>query len=145
MENEYKDSEGNRRPDRENRNGWPVWDSVTCVECPDCGFTFAADHVDVAGPYAGYYSCPACDDSNDGYIENESTEPFSQSWKEKKDWLFQNIAVPDGDYDDLQIVCVSHKRFIPCRICMYVKVAAIPYSSNLLDVKIVRDYQQGCQ
>jgi hypothetical protein len=52
------DQLGVRRPDRENRGGWPVWDGVTCVECPGCGFTFSAWHPDVVG--VGY-SCPECD------------------------------------------------------------------------------------
>jgi hypothetical protein len=30
---------------------------VTCVVCPDCAFTFDADHVDSDG---GGYTCPLC-------------------------------------------------------------------------------------
>jgi NTP pyrophosphatase (non-canonical NTP hydrolase) len=37
--------------------GWTVHTGVTCVECPGCAFTFAADHED--HPHGGF-SCPNC-------------------------------------------------------------------------------------
>lgn len=38
------------------RHGWNVWENVTCVECPGCGFTFDQDHEDLEGGY----SCSLC-------------------------------------------------------------------------------------
>lgn len=35
---------------------WQRYGCQPCVECPDCGFTFADDHEDDEGGY----SCPAC-------------------------------------------------------------------------------------
>jgi len=40
--------------------GWRVRPGVRCVECPDCGFTFGADHtVQTDGHPA--YDCPNCE------------------------------------------------------------------------------------
>lgn len=36
---------------------WETEESVTCVVCPTCAFTFDADHTNTVG---GGYSCPAC-------------------------------------------------------------------------------------
>jgi len=36
---------------------WGQAVAVTCVECPDCAFTFDATHEDKDGGY----SCPQCD------------------------------------------------------------------------------------
>jgi ribosomal protein S27AE len=33
-------------------------DGVRCWVCPDCGFTFSADHTDAGGTG---YSCPVCE------------------------------------------------------------------------------------
>jgi ssDNA-binding Zn-finger/Zn-ribbon topoisomerase 1 len=38
-------------------NDWTRWNSVECVECPDCAFTFDADHEATDG---SGYSCPVC-------------------------------------------------------------------------------------
>ena len=40
------------------RHGWQVYRGVDCVECPDCGFLFAACHEDVTAP--NNYTCPNC-------------------------------------------------------------------------------------
>lgn len=45
------------REERE-RHGWQVERGVTCVVCPDCAFTFDADHEDDR-PEGGY-TCPNC-------------------------------------------------------------------------------------
>lgn len=68
---------------------------------------------------------------------------ITQAWEDKAAWLFQNIPAWEDEYDQPQVVCVTHKRFIPCRSCMYSEVATVPYSANPLDVRIVRDHQQG--
>lgn len=65
------------------------------------------------------------------------TEAFDQAAQ----FLFQNVYGSE-DENDL-IVCVEHKRFIPCRPCMYGEPAKMPYSSNPLDVNLVRIHQEG--
>lgn len=64
---------------------------------------------------------------------------FNREWEEKVAWLFSNI--PDDDF--VQVVCVEHKRFIPCRTCMYQGPAKVPYSANPMDVKLVRIHQEA--
>ncbi len=39
------------------RDDWGATVSVTCVSCPECGFTFDAFHTD---PPTDSYSCPCC-------------------------------------------------------------------------------------
>jgi hypothetical protein len=39
------------------RHGWDIYRGVTCVACPDCAFTFDADHENTDGTG---YTCPAC-------------------------------------------------------------------------------------
>jgi hypothetical protein len=38
------------------RDGWEVEHGVICVTCPDCAFTFGAEHRDAGGGY----TCPLC-------------------------------------------------------------------------------------
>lgn len=40
---------------------WEVQPNVSCVACPSCAFTFAAEHTDPDGGY----SCPNCGDNVD--------------------------------------------------------------------------------
>lgn len=47
----------NGRPMGTSRHGWAIWVNVTCVECPDCGFTMDHDHEDADG---SGYTCPNC-------------------------------------------------------------------------------------
>lgn len=54
--------------------------------------------------------------------------------------LFANITQKGIDWG---VVCVEHKRFAPCRFCLYQTPATIPYSETDEDIKIVRDYQKG--
>jgi hypothetical protein len=54
--------------------------------------------------------------------------------------LFDNITQKGYDWG---IVCVEHKRHIPCRPCLYQSPATIPYSEQDEDIKIVRDYQRN--
>lgn len=53
------------------RRGWSVVEGVTCVACPDCAFTFDADHEDVDGGY----SCPACAELAAATALREEGEP----------------------------------------------------------------------
>lgn len=43
-------------------------------------------------------------------------------------------------FAELPVVCVEHKRFIPCRTCMYQQPAGTPYSNDPADVAEVRDH-----
>lgn len=54
--------------------------------------------------------------------------------------LFANITDKGWNFG---FVCVEHKRFIPCRHCLYQTPATITYSENDEDVKMVRDSQRG--
>lgn len=49
------DNDRHGEADAEGRE-WVIDDTVTCVSCPDCAFTFDAFHEDASGGY----SCPAC-------------------------------------------------------------------------------------
>lgn len=51
--------------------------------------------------------------------------------------LFSELA----DDEDLAVVCVEHQKFIPCRTCMYVEPASVPYSNDPQAVDKVRQYQ----
>lgn len=51
--------------------------------------------------------------------------------------LFQELNEDDGF---TPIVCVEHKKYIPCRPCLYQIPATIPYSNKSEDIKIVRDW-----
>lgn len=44
---------------------WEIHEGVRCVECPGCGFTFDASHVDAD---TERFSCPVC-----GTAESEFT------------------------------------------------------------------------
>lgn len=44
---------------------------------------------------------------------------------------------------DWGFVCIEHKRFVPCRTCLYDTVATIPYSETDEDRKIVTEYQRS--
>lgn len=48
----------------ENTDAWQVTESVTCVSCPECAFTFDADH----GEAGGGYDCPACMEHRSLYL-----------------------------------------------------------------------------
>lgn len=48
---------GHTGPHQWHSGEWVIEENVTCVVCPECAFTFAADHVDVDDPI---YHCPAC-------------------------------------------------------------------------------------
>ena len=55
------------------------------------------------------------------------------------DYLFKDLS------DDINFgsVCVEHKKFNPCRKCLYGTPALIPYSDKPEDVAMVREYQNG--
>lgn len=42
---------------RETAPPWQVEEGVRSVVCPDCAFTFSAEHTETDG---GLYDCPAC-------------------------------------------------------------------------------------
>lgn len=72
---------------------------------------------------------------------------FSQVWEEARDFLFsevQNCGHPlfDG-WPSCSVVCVEHKRYIPCRPCMYGDPATIPYSCKNENMIMVGEYQNG--
>lgn len=48
-------------------------------------------------------------------------------------------------WEDLVTVCMKHKRFVPCRACMYGQSNGIGHwnSTDPADVAAVREYQQG--
>lgn len=79
------------------------------------------------------------------HAESVAGPTISQEWQDKAGWLFQNIPPWETTNDQPPVVCVTHKRFIPCRTCMYAEIAKVPYSSNPLDVAIVRIHQQGAR
>ena len=54
--------------------------------------------------------------------------------------LFANITEKGWDWG---FVCVEHKRFVPCRSCLYQTPTTIPYSESEEDMKMVREYQRG--
>jgi hypothetical protein len=56
--------------------------------------------------------------------------------------LFDNITQKGYDWG---IVCVEHKKHIPCRPCLYQSPATIPYSETDEDIKMVSDYQRSKQ
>lgn len=58
-------------------------------------------------------------------------------------FLFQNIPAWDNEYEQPAIVCIEHKKFLPCRKCMYDEPARVPYSCDPSDVRIVQIHQQG--
>lgn len=64
-------------------------------------------------------------------------------FEEAAPFLFQNIPDWEDEYDQPQIVCVEHRRFIPCRKCLYGAPASVPYSCDPADVEAVNQYQQG--
>jgi len=54
-----------------------------------------------------------------------------KEYKERQDFLFQSVTYEYGLFGvgaDKIYVCIQHgNRVIPCRECMYVKPASIPY------------------
>lgn len=71
-----------------------------------------------------------------------SSVETTREWDEESSYLFANL-ISSQDSSNEVAVCVDHKRFLPCRVCMYSKLALTPYSSEESDIKIVRDYQSG--
>ena len=57
---------------------WEVIRGITCVVCPGCAFTFAAEHTDE--PDGTAYSCPCC-----GYGQPEPTEEELERNGERED------------------------------------------------------------
>lgn len=69
---------------------------------------------------------------------------FSQAWEDAADFLFSETRnCEHTDRDFCLVVCVEHKRYIPCRPCMYGEPASIPYSCKEEDHIRVGEYQNG--
>lgn len=87
------------------RHEWAIERNVTCVVCPDCGFTFDADHEDVDG---SGYSCPLAEcraarpPAVDTALATEAQEPDNDvEWRlkdiasrssSKDPWLFKSVS-----------------------------------------------------
>ncbi len=59
-------------------------------------------------------------------------------------WERDHGAVSDDNAElffELPVVCVEHRRFIPCRTCMYHSPALLAYSDDPDDVAFVREHQ----
>lgn len=54
--------------------------------------------------------------------------------------LFVNITDKGRNFG---FVCVEHKRFVPCRPCLYNIVTIIPYSESTEDIQMVRDWHMS--
>lgn len=54
--------------------------------------------------------------------------------------LFQELGEDDGF---TPVVCIEHKRYIPCRPCLYQTPAKIPYSNHWRDIKHISDWHKG--
>jgi hypothetical protein len=71
-----------------NGHAWERRHGIECVECPDCGFTFAAMHKDGDGKG---YSCPNC---GTGETAPAGVEAAA---KEIADWITQTTPLTVGD------------------------------------------------
>lgn len=69
---------------------------------------------------------------------------FSDEYERDGSKLYQALKRDaKGQVEAELIVCVDHKKFIPCRECMYGKLAVTLYSDKETDLKMVKDYQSG--
>jgi hypothetical protein len=61
-------------------------------------------------------------------------------------WERDHGAVSDDNAElffELPVVCVEHRRFVPCRTCMHHSPALLAYSDDPDDVAFVREHQAG--
>ena len=73
-----------------------------------------------------------------------SSPKFSDEFERNSSKLYQALKRDaQGQVEADLIVCVEHKKFIPCRECLYGVLAQTPYSDNAEDIKMVKDYQSG--
>lgn len=73
--------------------------------------------------------------------------PVREAFTERRrTWEREHGEVDDEDAAylfELPVVCVEHRRFIPCRTCMYHSPAVVPYSDAKDDVAAVRAHHTG--
>ena len=69
-----------------------------------------------------------------------SKDGFTPAWENDSSYLFVNLEYNSSDFFEIA-VCVDHKKFLPCRECMYGKLATTPYSITPADIEMVKNYQ----